>query len=263
MELLQSATLGIVQGITEFLPISSSAHLILFPWFLGWKEHSITFDVALHMGTLLAILLYFGFDFLIIIRDAFQKNRNAIRFIGLLLVGSIPGAAVGVLGEKTIEATLRGPATIAFAMITVGVLLGIADKWGDKSRTFESIGWVDAIIIGLAQALALWPGVSRSGITMAAALTIGLMRPAAARFSFILGAPIMLGAGLFEGRKILGGLPPGETWMGWGIGLVASTLTGILVIRFLLKYLQTHSFRPFIIYRIVLGLGIAFALLIK
>ena len=262
MEMYQAATLGIVQGITEFLPISSSAHLILFPWFFGWPEHSLAFDVALHIGTLLAILIYFGRDFLELVRDAFQKSRNAMRFIGFLIVGSLPAAAVGIFGESAIESMLRGPATIALALIVVGIFLGIADRWGGKNRTFESIGWVDAIIIGTVQALSLWPGVSRAGITMTAGLFLGLRRPAAARFSFLLAAPIMLGAGIFEARKLTAGLPMGETWEGWGVGLVLSAITGMLAIRFLLAHLQKDSFVPFVIYRILLGGTIAMFLII-
>ena len=263
MPISHAFLLGVVQGITEFLPISSSAHLILFPWFLGWPEHSLAFDVALHVGTLLAILLYFAGDFIKLLSGVLHRKSEETRFLAYLVLGTVPAALAGLFGEKIIEGNLRAYGMIACTLIGVGILLWLADARGKKSRNEQTISWKDAVLIGCAQACALIPGVSRSGITMTVALFLGLTRPAAARFSFLLAAPLMLAAGIFEGRKILGGLPVGETWLGWGLGLVTSAITGIIVIRFLMKYLQEKSFRPFIIYRIALGVGIAAFLLLK
>jgi undecaprenyl-diphosphatase len=244
MSIFQSVILGIVQGIAEFLPISSSAHLIFIPWILHWSEHTLTFDVALHIGTLFSLLFFFWKEWWGIIKS---------RYLWLLLVGSIPGAVAGFLGDKYFEATFRGPVTIAVFMIGLALLLWLAEIMGKRSRDLKSINWFDSLWIGCAQALALMPGVSRSGITMMTGMFRGLTREAAAKFSFLLSAPIILGAGLYKGLGLLHhGLPHSER-APFIVGMVVAALTGYFAIKYLLQYLQKHSFYVFIWYRLAVG----------
>ena len=255
MPIFQAVILGIVQGIAEFLPISSSAHLVFIPWVLGWPEHTLTFDVALHLGTLLALIAFFWREWWGIIRS---------RLVWLLLLGSLPGALAGVIGEKYFEETFRGPVTIAFFMIGLALVLWAAEVVGQKKRDLASVGWLDAGVIGLAQALALMPGVSRAGITMTTGLFMGLKRETAAKFSFLLSAPIILGAGLYKGYGLMkhGGLPHDER-LPFLVGMLTAALVGFFAIKYLLQYLQKNSFYLFIWYRIVVGVGLIVLFLIR
>jgi undecaprenyl-diphosphatase len=270
--LLQAVVLGIVQGLTEFLPISSSAHLILVPWFLGWNNaviSSLSFDIALHLGTLLAVLAYFAQDWVRLLRAGVQSiverkigSDPDRRLAWLLVIGSIPGGIVGVLGESKIEQIFHAPneplsvwAVVAMAVIIalLGLLLYVAERAAKHLRGMEQLKLSDAIIIGGAQALAVFPGVSRSGATITAGLYVGLKRDVAARFSFMLGAPIIAGAGLKSLYDIFhetqnGALGSSDLLLFLG-GFLAAAVTGFLTIRFLLKYLQRDSTDIFVYYR--------------
>jgi undecaprenyl-diphosphatase len=245
----QALVLGAVQGLTEFLPVSSSAHLVIVPWLLNWSDPGLAFDVALHMGTLLALLLYYWRDWLdmgISLADGRPLPR---RLLLMIVVASIPGAAAGLLLEKQAETIFRSPGLIAIALALLGIALWVADAFGAKKRKIEDIGLIDALLIGLSQALAIVPGVSRSGATMTTARILGIDRPDAANFSFLMATPIIAGAGLVEARKFLqAGL---SAQLGWGF--IASTVFGLLAIAGLLRFLRTRTYRPFAIYRIVLA----------
>jgi undecaprenyl-diphosphatase len=257
MDLLQAAVLGVVQGLSEFLPISSSGHLIMVPYLLGWPEHSQAFDLALHLGTTVALGWFFWADWLALIRgflrglgsEKVRQTDPNWRFALLVLLGSVPAAIIGVVAEKPIEQLLRSPVINAGLLIVFGLVLFAADRWGSLKRSLEEVVWPDALIMGLAQAVALMPGVSRSGITMTTGLFRGLDRPAAARFSFLLSGPIILGAALFKLRT---GIPAAEVGAAL-VGLVMSGIVGFVAIGFLLRYLQRNSLLVFVVYRILFG----------
>jgi undecaprenyl-diphosphatase len=239
--------LGIVQGITEFLPISSSAHLALAHHFFDWNvADNLTFDVALHFGTLVAILLYFA-------RDWCQLFARRDRMLWFVLAASIPGAIAGALLEDAAESTFRGPLQMALLLAIMGLLMAAAERWGKKSQELAQMRFGEAMLIGLAQALAIMPGVSRSGVTMTTGLAFGLTREAAARFSFLLATPIMMGATLYQCRHLFGSEAGTVTWLPLIIGVVAAGVTGFAAIAFLLRFLRQHSFYPFVWYRLALA----------
>jgi len=217
LSLLQSAALGIVQGLTEFLPISSSAHLILIPYFFGWTDPGLAFDVALHLGTLVGVMAYFWKDFWEML--TLPTHRKTL---GFLIVATIPGAVMGLLFEHKVETVFRSPALIAWALITMGALLAIADRKARGIKAVPDLTWADALIIGISQALALIPGVSRSGITITTALALGYKREEAARFSFLMSAPIIAGAGILKMKAIL--MAPDKAAL--GAGFICSALAG-------------------------------------
>lgn len=260
---LEAFILGVVQGITEFLPISSSAHLIVIPWLMGWKNafiNSLTFDVALHFGSLLALIIYFWREWLKLARDFFNgiKEKKTYstfdrRLVWYLIVATIPGALVGYLFEKKIETVLRDPFHIAIALAVFGIVLYFADRQSRKSnRPFNKLTMKDSIIIGVSQALALVPGVSRSGITMTAALFMGLDREASARFSFLMATPIIFGAAFLKLYGLIHHFPGSEvTPFIWGV--LGSAIVSYLAIGGLLKYLKRHSFDIFAGYRVIFG----------
>jgi undecaprenyl-diphosphatase len=263
---LQAAILGIVQGLTEFLPISSTAHLILVPQLLGWDDSFITsaaFDVMLHMGTLAALLIYFWRDlwrllkaWLASIRDRAIGADGDRKLAWLLFISVVPGALLGALGESFFDNFFRQSSSliyIAGLLVAGGLLLGLAELVGRRNRDMPDMAWRDAAIIGVAQALALFPGISRSGITIGAGLFVGLRREAAARFSFLMATPIILGAGLWKGRELVGGgLAAGDA-LPLLVGLVAAAASGLFAIAFLLSYLRRRSTFIFIAYRFVLA----------
>jgi undecaprenyl-diphosphatase len=260
MPLVHAIVLGIVQGLTEFLPISSSAHLIIIPWMLGWDDGGLTFDVALHVGTLAAVLLFFFRDWIQIIGQGFglnigrdpalQKNRG---LLWLLVAGTIPGAIAGVLFEKQAEHALRSPFVIAGTAIIFGLLLWLADTMGRRQKDISHVSGMDAISIGLAQALAIIPGVSRSGITIVAGMFRNLDRPTAARFSFLLSTPIIAGA---AAKRCWDVLKEGGTFIdaSFAVGIITSAIVGCITIAFFLNYLRTRSLAVFVWYRIVFGI---------
>jgi len=245
--LWQSIVLGIVQGLTEFLPISSSAHLILIPRYFGWTDQGLAFDVALHLGTLVGVVAYFWQDLWDI---AFAPAQRKI--LGYLIVATVPGALAGLLLEHKVETLFRSPHLIAIALILLGTVLGLADWRCKGEKKFTDITLGVALAIGLSQALALIPGVSRSGITITCALALGFERREAARFSFLLSVPIIAGAGILKMKAIL--LEPDK--LALGAGFVAAALAGFLAIWALMKYVQTRRYTPFVIYRWILGIFI-------
>jgi undecaprenyl-diphosphatase len=263
MPLLHAIVLGIVQGLTEFLPISSSAHLIIIPWILGWEDGGLTFDVALHAGTLVAVLLFFFRDWVQIIAHGFglrigrdpalAKNRS---LLWLLAAGTIPGAIAGFLFEKQADAALRSPYIIATAAIVVGLIMWLADSSGRKQKDISHVSIVDSLTIGFAQALAIIPGVSRSGVTISAGLFRNFDRSAAARFSFLLSTPIIAGAcakKFWDLHKHEGGLPP-DMHTAFVAGIIASAITGCITIAFFLNFLRRRSLSLFVWYRIIFGI---------
>lgn len=272
MEIFAAVILGVVQGLTEFLPVSSSAHLILVPWLLDWKPGGIVFDVALHVGTSVAIVAYFWRDWALLIREMIRGIRarapwgNFERKLGwYLIVGSMPAAITGFFLESTIETRLRSPLVTVCTLIGFAFVLYYADRSSRQSRTIRDMGWADSLLVGLSQAAALVPGVSRSGITISAALLRHVERRSAARFSFLLSTPIIVGAGILHVLRLLAGdavsgapqAPPGETGVDWsilGAGVSSAAASGFLCIRFFLGYLQAHGLTPFVFYRIALGL---------
>ena len=263
MNPLQAALLGVVQGLTEFLPISSSGHLILVPWLLGWQPHSKAFDAALHLGTVAALLAYFWREWLELLAavrdgllDATKRANPRWRLAWLLVLGSVPAGLVGLALESPIESALGKPALVAVLLMLFGLVMLVADRVGQKKRGLPSVGLGDALTIGLAQVLALAPGVSRSGITLTAGLFRGLDRPAAARFSFLLSTPITLAAALYSLRRLVGPEAGAEGGLALLVGIASSALFGFLAIGFLLRYLQRNSLAGFTWYRLVAGLAV-------
>jgi undecaprenyl-diphosphatase len=269
MPLWQVIVLAVVQGLTEFLPISSSAHLILIPQFLHWNDPGLAFDVALHAGTLLAVLLYFLRDWIQLVLCGFglhyprraseQTVTHNRRMFWYLVAATIPGGLVGFLFEKRIEENLRSPVPIACAMILIAFLMWYAESVARLERPIEQVSLGDSLAIGSAQALALFPGVSRSGITITAGLFRGMTREAAARFSFLLSTPLIAGAAAKELPKLLKMQKSGALDMPLShiaISIAVSAIVGYAVIAFLLQYLQTRTLKIFIYYRILFGIVI-------
>ena len=272
MQTLQSVVLGVVQGLTEFIPVSSSAHLVVVPWLFGWDDplfRSLGFDVALHMGTLVALLAFFWKDFVRLfvawIKSIAERRIGSDpdrRMAWFLLAACVPGAAAGALLETKIEELFHpeGSPILASSMLAMaaivavlGLLLFLADRGARHERRLGDIGWKDAILIGLSQALAIFPGVSRSGATITAGLALGLEREASARFSFLLSAPIIAGAGLkslddLAKSGVGAGLAGGGAWA-VAAGFVAAAASGFLCIKFLLDYLQKRTTTVFVYYR--------------
>ena len=274
METIESIILGIVQGITEFLPISSSAHIIVVPWLFDWGEPGLTFNVAVHMGTLLAVLLFFRSD---ILAMALALPRGLAagrpledpmsRMALVILVGSIPAGIIGFTLGDQIESLFHGGSNgsgamivIAIMLILVGIFMLIVERLLPQDRTFDGIGWRDGILIGIAQAVALIPGTSRSGATITAGMMLGLRKEVAARFSFLLGIPAVAGAGMLEAVRLAErGMPAGQ-WVPFITGGVAALVVGYLSIAFLLRFLQTNSVLLFTAYRC--GFGVLILLLV-
>ncbi|HEX9016926.1 MAG TPA: undecaprenyl-diphosphatase UppP [Chloroflexota bacterium] len=260
MDLIHAIVLGIVQGLAEPLPISSSGHLILVPWLLGWSEHTLTFDVALHGGTAFAIIVYFWRDWIALIRaffaglaqrDFFSDYQRRLALY--ILVASIPGAVLGVILEATIEEAIRIPALVAVLLMAMGIVLMVADRVSSRKRSMTELTMGDAIIIGLSQALALVPGVSRSGITITTALLRGINRADSARFSFLLSGPITTGAFLYNMAKMGKTGFPADERLPFLAGIVAAAIVGYAAISFLLGYLQKQSLSLFVYYRLAFG----------
>jgi undecaprenyl-diphosphatase len=264
---LQALVMGIVQGLTEFLPISSSGHLLLVPYLLGWDDpfiESLAFSVVLHGGTLLALLVYFREDWrrlipagLAAVRDRSLNDDPDRRLAWLIAIATIPAVIAALLFNDLIEQTIRQAWLVAITLVIGGVILWLADRFGPRTRRLERLTFRGATGIGVAQALALIPGVSRSGISMSAALFAGLDRADAARFSFLLATPITAMAVAYEGLKLVRGEVAGAGPLTLVVGVVAAFVSGILAIAILLRYLRTNSFTIFVVYRFVLA---AFAL---
>ncbi|MCK5219219.1 undecaprenyl-diphosphatase UppP [bacterium] len=265
MFIWEAILLGIVQGLTEFLPISSSAHLILIPKMLGWEApllNSLTFNVALHLGTLLAVGIYFRKELAELARAAVRAGwkrdpwgEPKARLVWFIVLGTVPAVIAGLTMEDKVAGTFRSPAVIAVCLIGVSLIMGIAERWTVKCREMESMKLGDVLLIGLAQALALMPGVSRSGITIAAGLALRFKREEAARFSFLLGIPVIFGAAVFELKK-LAGLGLDQSAITLLAGMLTAALAGYAGIKFLLAYLRYRTLYVFIIYRLILGAAV-------
>jgi len=274
MNLLQAAILGAVQGLTEFIPISSSAHLVILRWLFGWGAEDpgfdVILDVALHLGTLLALLAYFWREWYDLVRDYLRTTRIG-RSLGLssappqaqgmllwpVIFACIPAGLAGVVFEDAAKGTFREqPVLLAAALIALGALLFLGDRIGRKSRPMEAVSARDWIIVGLAQAVAIVPGVSRSGITITAGLFTGLRRDAAARFSFLLGAPIIFAAAVYEIPKAFQYELTGSEIASFVLGALTSAVVGYLCIGFLIGYLRRQSTGVFVLYRILLGIAV-------
>lgn len=261
MTIFQSIIFGIIQGIGEFLPISSTAHLVLMPHFTGWADPGLTFDIALHVGTLVAVLTFFYKDWINVFTSAyvnFKKGgvksfKNELLF--LLIIGTIPGVLFGLLFEEKAETVFRSPLIIASALIVAGALLYWADKKYKGDKELKDITLKDSLFIGLFQAIAIIPGVSRSGITITAGLLKNFNRANAARFSFLLSTPIIMGSAILKLPELINtGINTSLA-----IGILASAISGYLAIKYLLKFLEKYGYEIFFWYR--LGLGVIIILL--
>lgn len=267
MDLIQSIILGAVQGITEFLPISSTAHLVLVPWFLSWQDEGLPFNVALHVGSLVAIIFFFWRDWAVIIdefvrsvfKGSFEGRPNG-RIGVYLLIATVPGGLAGLVFEEQAAGILRNPLSIAFFLSLFAILLYLSDRFSKKRKSVADMNVTDCIIIGLSQALAIIPGVSRSGVTITGAMMRGFRRDEAAKFSFLMAAPLIAGAGVFEVRHL--GLSA-VTSTPFVAGFLASAVFAFLAIKFLLGFVRNASYTVFVIYRLVLAVVMAFFYLYK
>ena len=254
MEIIQSLILGVVQGLTELLPISSSAHLNLIPWIFNW-DIPASFDVALHFGTLLAIAIFFFKDWIDLIKGGYKQvvkkeKSTEGRMFWYIVIATIPGGIIGFILDHIVGESLgEMPLLIAIALIVMGIILYIVDKKAPSNTKYEDMTFKQTFLIGLSQALAFIPGVSRSGITMTTGRLMGVDRSSTAKYSFMLSAPIVLGATLYKFKDFVFNLP-------FVVGVLSSFIVGLLVIKFLLQYLQKGSFKIFAIYRIIVGIAI-------
>jgi len=269
LNILQAFILGVLQGATEFLPVSSSGHLVLVPWLLSWESPGLAFDTVVHWGTALAVIAYFWRDWIALIRAVLRAllqrslaDPNA-RVAWLIILGTIPAALIGYLLEDFFEGMFARPAAAAAFLLATAALLTASERLGRRKRDLDALAWRDALLIGLAQALAIFPGVSRSGATIAGGLARGLKREPAARFSFLLATPIILGAGLF---KLLDLAQEGDLTTqisALAVGFVAAGAVGLGCIHFLLRYLQRRRLYPFAIYCTLVGIACLLVALVR
>ena len=267
LQTLQAIVLGIIQGLTEFLPISSSGHLLLVPWVLGWEPMGLTFDVIVHGGTLLAVVVYFREDWLKMMHRMFTRiTRSEVpdsthSLAMPLLIGTVPAVGAGIFFEDFIEDQLRSPEITAFALAAFGLLLWSADRRGSQKRSLESLSLLDGLLIGVAQAIALIPGVSRSGVTITAALFLGMSRADSAHFSFLLGTPIIAGA---TALRLYGLLQAQDMEMSSTVtllaGVLSSSISGFLCIKYFFAFLRMRTYFAFVVYRLLLAACILFLL---
>jgi undecaprenyl-diphosphatase len=267
MSLLQVVVLALVQAATEFLPVSSTAHLVLVPWLLGWDDPGLLFDIALHLGTLGAVLVYFARSWVRLISFGFGRPilapepgdpdeviyRNP-RLFWFLVAATFPAGIAGLALEDYVESTLRSPVVIGVMLIAVGLLIWLAERRGQLDDDLDRMSLRQAMLIGCAQAIALIPGTSRSGITIAAALLLGFRRPAAARFSFLLSSPIIAGASLKAALDVWEEGIPLAMQVPFFVGIVVSAVAGYAVIALFLRYLQRATMSVFILYRVIFGI---------
>jgi len=273
VNLFQAFFLGVLQGATEFLPVSSSGHLVLVPWLLGWASPGLAFDAVVHWGTALAVIAYFWRDWVCLVRAAFLSLRaltlrrlraepslepspgsRDARLAWFILLGTVPAALIGWLLEDFFEEMFARPAAAAAFLLVTAALLTASERLGRRERNLDALAWPDVLLVGFAQALAIFPGISRSGSTIAAGLKRGLRREPAARFSFLLATPVILGAGLLKVVDLaqMGGLAAQVPTL--AIGFAAAAVVGFACIHFLLRYLQRHRLYPFAVYCAILGL---------
>ncbi len=258
MELFQAFILGMVQGLGEFLPISSSAHLILTPWLFGWPDQGLAFDIALHWGTLVAVVTYFYKDIWLLVKGFFHSIIPSTRdfqsniyqkLAWLIILATIPAAVIGKIFESEVESAFRNPILIAITLSVVGVILYLADKYGNKLKDLTQAKWLNALVVGLAQALAIVPGISRSGATITAGLLQGFTRQDAAKFSFLISIPIIFGAGVLKLPEIANI----QNHLQLLVGFSSSAVFGFLAIKYMLKYISNRSFAIFTWYRLALA----------
>ena len=261
MNIFQAVVLGVLQGLAEFLPISSSAHLALAPWLFGWQDPGLGFDVALHLGTLAAVLWYFRKEWLRLLAAAWRvvvqrgaRTAEEWRVI-YLIIATIPGGIGGLLLNKYAESAFRSPALIAGALIVLGLMLWSVDRLAPHTRPLDSVRWTDALIVGIAQVFALIPGVSRSGSTMTAGRALRLDRQSAAVFSFLMSMPITAAAAALEVPKAIRAGGFGAPMV---VGVIASAISGWLAIGILLRYVSRNNYAAFAIYRLILGAAVLF-----
>jgi undecaprenyl-diphosphatase len=247
----QAGLLGLVQGFGEFLPISSSAHLALAPWLLRFQDPGLTFDVALHVGTLAAITAAFGARWWSILAGTVRNWRGPeANKIKLIIIATVPAVILGLLFEKKAETIFRDPRLIAAALIIGAPIMELADRVGPKNREWQGSSWLSALLIGMAQAMAIVPGVSRSGATMSAGLALGYTRESAAELSFLMSAPIIAGAAVLKLRHlVLSDLTPPFIW-----GVLISAVSGWFAVKVFLSWLSRYGLKPYVYYRIILGL---------
>ncbi len=275
MPIYQAIVLAIVQGLTEFLPVSSTAHLVLFPWLLGWKDPGFTFDIALHAGTLVAVVGYFWRSWLEMLKlvlgiggrspaaaggSGVTVAAGPITLLGenrqlfwYLVIATIPAGIAGWLFERAAEEQLRSPVIIGLALIIVGLVMWAGERAGRREHDLGHVGLVDSIVVGVAQAFSVIPGVSRSGSTMTAGLFRGMKRETAARFSFLLSTPIIAGAAFKKALELRHSSLPAEMRLPFLVGVVVAAVVGYLVIAVLIRYLERRTFAVFIVYRVMLG----------
>jgi undecaprenyl-diphosphatase len=250
MSIIQAIVYGIVQGIGEFLPISSTAHLILVPWLLGWRNPGVVFDVALHLGTAAAVILFFLKDWIRLIGAGFSRPKSKDgKLFWLIVLATIPGGIAGVLLDKYMT-NFRNPALIGVMLILMGVILYLADIMGRNEVKIENIGLSRSILVGISQTLAIIPGVSRSGITMSTGRILGMTRESIAKFTFLMSAPIILADGLYH-AKGMGSVPIDK--VPFFVAVLTSAIVGALSIKFLLNYLKRKGFGIFAVYRLIVG----------
>jgi len=254
MSVFQAIVLGLVQGATEFLPISSSAHLVLVPWLLGWPEPGLAFDAMVHWGTLAAVVAFFWQDLLALAKGwgrslaTRRLNDPEARLAWLILLGTIPGVLAGLLWADFFEGLFGSPAKVAGLLLATGAILAASERLGKRRRQMEDLNLLDSLLIGLAQACAIAPGISRSGATIAMGLWRGLQREAAARYSFLLATPIILGAGVLQLAKLLASGEVLGQLVPLVIGFLSAAANGYLCIEFLLSYLRRGKLYAFAIY---------------
>lgn len=258
MDALQIVVLAVLQGVTEFLPISSSAHLILVPVVFGWPDQGLAFDVAVHLGTLIAVVFYFRHELARMVRDWLgslvgRESSPDSRLAWVVLWGTVPVGLVGLLWGDIVEQQLRSPRVIAATTIGFGVLLWVAEHRGARGRDEATLRWSDVLFIGCAQALALVPGTSRSGITITAGLLVGLTRVAAARFSFLLSIPVIALAAALEIIKLVRGAG-GVEWTELMLGTLLASVSAYLCIEAFIRWLDRVGMAPFVVYRMLLGI---------
>jgi len=258
MTIFQALVLGVLQGLSEFLPISSSAHLALTPWVFGWPAPGLAFDVALHLGTLIALVWYFWQEWIalakafvaMVAKGRVETDRE--RRVAFVVVATVPGAIAGFLLQGYAKTVFRTPALTGVMLIVMGILLWAVDRAARQDRPIAAMTWRDAVLVGLAQMFAIVPGVSRSGSTITAARALGLTREAAAVFSFLLSLPIITAAVVFEGRHAIeNGITAPIV-----VGVLASAVSGWLAISVLLKFIARNSYGVFAVYRLVIGAGV-------
>ncbi len=256
MEYYKAAVYGIIQGLTEFLPISSSAHLALLPWFFGWEDPGLAFDVAMHWGTLVSVVFYFRRDIKNLIAGwvgSFSGKKEPANILPwTIILATIPAAFFGFLLEEKAETVFRSPVLISMTLAGAGILLFWADKKSPQSVTIQESNWKKALIIGIFQIFSIIPGVSRSGITTTGARFLSFTREEAVRFSFLLSIPIIFGAGVLKIDFIFKNLENPAFW----VAFLSSAVSGLAAIHFLLTYVKKRSFTPFVIYRVLLAVVI-------